>query len=58
MLKGDGVPALQGDDRQCVHGQLAGKDGEEASCVAARACLPVDGMVVVLGLSVEGLRRR
>ena len=51
--KGDGIPALQGDDRQGVHRQLAGKDSEEASRVAARARLPVNGMVVVLGLSVE-----
>lgn len=50
---GDGVPALQADDRQCVDWQLAGKHGQEPGRAAAGPRLPAGGMVVVLVAGVE-----
>ncbi|KAG9344470.1 hypothetical protein JZ751_011140, partial [Albula glossodonta] len=45
---GDGVPALQGNDSQCVHRQLASKHCQESCHPTTSASLPVGGVVVVL----------
>ena len=44
----DGVPALQGDGAERVHRQLPAKHGQEAGHTAARAGLPLDGVLAVV----------
>jgi len=49
----DGVPALEADEGQRVHGQLAGEHRDGARQVAAALRLPGDGVAVVVGARVE-----